>query len=101
MSETLTKPLKWHGGNNGHNGKLARRIVSLMPRHLCYVEPYAGGLAVLLTRDPADPGLWWQGPTSDDRQPAGVVEMANDLNGDLVNFYQVLRDPSLFGRLRD
>jgi DNA adenine methylase len=100
MSNNITLPLKWHGGKGGHNGKLARWIVSLMPRHLSYVESYAGGLAVLLARDPADPTLWWQGPTSDGSKVDGVIEVVNDLNGDLVNFYQVLRDPALFERLR-
>ena len=40
----LTPPLKYHGGKTN----LARRIVELMPPHLHYVEPFAGGLAVLL-----------------------------------------------------
>jgi hypothetical protein len=29
-----------------------------MPRHLNHVEAYAGGLAVLLARNPEDPRLW-------------------------------------------
>ena len=37
-------PLKWWGGKS----YLADWIISLMPKHLHYVEPYAGGLAVLL-----------------------------------------------------
>jgi site-specific DNA-adenine methylase len=41
-------PLKWHGGKDAFQGKLARRILSLMPGHRPHVEPYAGGLAVLL-----------------------------------------------------
>jgi DNA adenine methylase len=47
---TLTQPLKWWGGKH----YLARKIIDLMPRHLHYVEPYAGGLAVLLEKDPLD-----------------------------------------------
>jgi site-specific DNA-adenine methylase len=69
-------PLKWHGGKH----YLAGRIVSLMPRHLHYVEPFAGGLAVLLARDPADPSLWLP-------PHKGVSEVANDLDGRLVNFW--------------
>jgi DNA adenine methylase len=30
----------------------------------------------------------------------GVSEVINDLNGDLMNFYPVLKDPELFGHLR-
>jgi len=71
----LVQPLKWHGGKS----YIARRIVALMPTHLHYVEPYAGGLAVLLEKD-----------------PEGVSEVVNDINGDLMNFWTVLRNPDLF-----
>jgi DNA adenine methylase len=80
---TMTPPLKRHGGKNAFNGKLARRIVSLMPPHVHYVEPYAGGLAVLLAKD-----------------PDGVSEVANDLHADLTTFWRVLQDPSPFERFR-
>src|SRR5438270_764196 len=77
-------PLKTHGGKY----YLARKIIELMPRHLHYVEPYAGGLSVLLARDPADPKLW-AGDTGDDR---GVSEVVGDLNGPLTTFWKVLGD---------
>lgn len=51
----LTGPLKWHGGKS----YLADWIISLMPKHLHYVEPYAGGLAVLLAKDPNDERHDW------------------------------------------
>src|SRR5215211_4183993 len=86
----VSVPLKWHGGKS----YLARRIVALMPRHLHYVEPFAGGLAVLLARDPADPRLW-AGDTGNTR---GVSEVVNDLDGRLTNFWRVLRDAELFPR---
>jgi DNA adenine methylase len=85
---------------NGGKSYLASRIVALMPPHLHYAEPYFGGGAVLLARNPADRRLWWGGRTSDGREPDGVSELANDLNGDLVNFYQVLRNPGRFEELR-
>ena len=47
---TLIQPLKWWGGKH----YLAPKIIALMPPHLHYVEPYAGGLAVLLEKDPFD-----------------------------------------------
>jgi DNA adenine methylase len=96
VAASLTPPLKWHGGKH----YLAGRIVELMPPHLHYVEPYAGGLAVLLKRDPTDRRLWWPGMTSDGRKPDGVSEVVNDLNSDLMNFYAILRDPVLFEQLR-
>jgi DNA adenine methylase len=39
MGTTARTPLKTHGGKH----YLARKIVGLMPRHLHYVEPFAGG----------------------------------------------------------
>lgn len=86
----VNPPLKWHGGKH----YLASRIVALMPRHLHYVEPFAGGLSVLLARDPNDPRLQW-GETSDTR---GVSEVVNDLDGQLTNFWRVLRADETFDR---
>lgn len=71
----LTAPLKWHGGKN----YLAKRIVALFPKHIHYVEPFFGGGAVLLARN-----------------PEGVSEVVNDLNGSLTNFWKVLQDESAF-----
>jgi DNA adenine methylase len=93
----LTPPLKWHGGKH----YLAKPIVALMVPHLHYVEPYFGGGQVLFARDPADRRLWWTGRTSDGRKADGVSELVNDLHGDLMNFYAVLKDPETFAQLRD
>lgn len=71
----LTPPLKWAGGKH----YLAKKIVALMPSHTAYIEPYAGGLAVLLEKD-----------------PEGVSEVANDLNYKLTNFWCILQDPGSF-----
>jgi DNA adenine methylase len=87
----LVPPLKWHGGKH----YLAKRIVALMPRHRHYVEPYAGGLAVLLERDPNDRRLW----LSDEASQVGVSEVVNDLNGALINFWRVLQHKDLFPEL--
>jgi DNA adenine methylase len=59
-----------------HGGKcyLARRFLRLFPGHRTYVEPYAGGLSILLNKL---------------RAP---VEVAGDLNADLMVFYVCLRD---------
>ena len=88
MSE-IKPPLKWHGGKH----YLARRIVALMPSHLHYVEPFLGGGAVLLARDPDEPSLWLG-------RHEGVSEVVNDLNGRLVNFWRVLQREDTFQRFR-
>jgi DNA adenine methylase len=88
-------PLKWHGGKH----YVAKRVLELMPPHLCYVEPYFRGGQVLFRRDPGDRRLWWPHPTSDRRKAKGVIEVINDRSGDLMNFYDVLADPVLFERL--
>lgn len=46
-----------------------------MPPHIVYCEPFFGGGAVLLAKN-----------------PEGVSEVVNDLNGDLSNFWRVLQD---------
>lgn len=64
---------------NGGKHYLARRIVALMCPHIHYVEPFAGGLAVLLEKD-----------------PEGHSEVVNDLDGRLMNFWRVLQSPHHF-----
>lgn len=65
----MKPPFPYYGGKQ----MLADRIIRLLPRHDCYVEPYAGSLSVLLAK------------------PRVKLETVNDLDGDLVNFWQVLR----------
>jgi len=61
----------------GSKQTLARRIAALLPSHSHYVEPYAGSLAVLLGKPPS------------------TMETVNDLDGDLMTFWRVLRDDPL------
>jgi DNA adenine methylase len=85
----MNLPLKWHGGKY----YLASKIVALMPPHLHYVEPFFGGGAVLLARDPNDPSLWLP-------PHKGVSEIVNDVHGRLVNFWRVLQDPEKFAKFQ-
>lgn len=64
----LRPALKTHGGKS----YLARRIVELFPPHRVYVEPFAGGLSVLLNK------------------PRSAREVAGDLDAELMDFYRVL-----------
>lgn len=78
LEDRVPGPLKWHGGKH----YVAKRIVALMPPHIHYVEAFAGGLAVLLAKNPDD-----------------VSEVVNDLHQDLTNFWRVLQDAEAFARL--
>lgn len=62
--------IPWLGGKR----RLADRILPLFPKHSCYVEPFAGGAALLFARP----------------EPA-KVEVLNDINGELVNLYRVVQ----------
>lgn len=68
--QTVKPPFAYYGGKT----TLAPKIAELLPAHDHYVEPFAGSLAVLLAKEP----VGW--------------ETINDLDGDLVNFWKVLRD---------
>ena len=83
----LTQPLKWHGGKT----YLALGIIELMRSHLHYVEPYFGGGAVLLARDPNRD--WYEGAEDWTGAAAqrGCSEVVNDINGELTNFWRVLQ----------
>jgi len=61
-------------GYFGSKVRVAPRIVEMLPRHRGYVEPFAGSLSVLLAKRPAP------------------FEVVNDLDGDLMTFWRVLRD---------
>lgn len=63
-------PFTYYGGKTG----LANKIVALFPSHGHYVEPFAGSLAVLLAK------------------PRSEQETVNDLDGDLMTFWRVLRE---------
>ena len=74
-SETCASPLKWHGGKR----YLAPKLISFLPPHTHRVHPYAGGLSELFA---------WP--------HEGVSEVVNDLNGELSNFWHVLKNESTF-----
>ena len=60
-------PLAYIGGKN----RLATKIISMLPEHLTYVAPFAGGAQVLFHKQPSN------------------VEVLNDLDFDIVNFFRV------------
>lgn len=60
-------PITQVGGKN----RLAKRIINLFPPHRCYVEPFAGGAQVFF------------------HKPPSAVEILNDLDGEIINFFRV------------
>ncbi|MEK5178233.1 DNA adenine methylase [Paenibacillus odorifer] len=58
----------------GSKWSMADWIISHMPRHSTYLEPYFGSGAVLFNKPPA------------------VLETVNDLDGNVVNLFRVIRD---------
>lgn len=60
----------WYGGKYSHLDWL----LPLLPKTTHYCEPFGGSAAVLLNREPAP------------------VETYNDIDGQVVNFFRVLRD---------
>lgn len=68
----VTRPvLRYPGGKY----RIAKWIISHFPAHDFYVEPYGGGGSVLM------------------QKPEAKGEIYNDIYGDAVNVFRVLRDP--------
>lgn len=67
----------WAGGKRS----IAHHIIGLLGEHTAYFEPFAGSMAVLMAKEPA------------------AVELANDLDDDVVNVALCLQDRLMRRRL--
>ena len=63
-------------GYYGSKQRLAKDILKYMPPHHCWVELFGGALAVTMAKKPA------------------MIEIANDLDENIVNVFQQMRDNS-------
>jgi DNA adenine methylase len=70
---------RWHGGK----WRLAPWITSFFPKHRIYVEPFCGAASILL------------------RKQRSHSEVISDLDGEIVNVFRVLRDPTRARQLMD
>jgi DNA adenine methylase len=70
--------LRFHGGKF----RVGRRIIAQFPPHERYIEPFGGAASVLMQKEPTG------------------CDVYNDLDGQLVNVFRVLRDPKLARKLK-
>jgi len=70
VPRSLKTPITYYGGKQ----KLAGVIVQLIPPHVMYAEPFAGGATIFFAKPPAK------------------VEVLNDTNRELINFYRVVSE---------
>ncbi|GAA0654832.1 DNA adenine methylase [Streptomyces malaysiensis subsp. malaysiensis] len=69
-ASTLGPPFPYYGSK----ARLAQWILPFIPDHKNYIEPFAGSASVLMAKEPCR------------------VEILNDLDGEVVNFWRILRD---------
>ncbi len=69
MATMINSPFKWVGGKS----RLRKYIISILPSHTCYVEPFGGAAWVLFGKERSD------------------VEVLNDIDQELINFFRVVK----------
>lgn len=70
LKANLKTPISYYGGKQ----KLVSTILKIIPKHQMYVEPFVGGAAVFFSK------------------PASEMEVLNDTNKELINFYRVAQN---------
>lgn len=70
MNNNLKTPISYYGGKQN----LVSTIIPLFPKHQTYIEPFVGGGAIFWAKRPSE------------------VEVINDYNRELINFYEVCKN---------
>jgi len=70
----VRSPVRWFGGK----GNMVKKLLPLLPQCHTYVECFGGGASLLFAKKPSP------------------VEVYNDLDSGLVNFFRVIRDRDKF-----
>ena len=78
MQNAIRAPFPWFGGKGAV--KIKSAILAALPPHQRYLEPFGGGASILIAKEPAE------------------VEVYNDVNRGLVNFFRVVSDVDYFGK---
>lgn len=68
----MISPIKWMGGKS----QSVKNILPLIPKHKTYVEPFLGAGWILFAKEKAS------------------IEVINDINGDLINFFNIIKNNS-------
>jgi DNA adenine methylase len=66
----MKTPISYYGGKQ----TMLKHLIPLIPPHRLYTEAFAGGAALFFAKDPSE------------------IEVINDINQNLINFYRVFRD---------
>lgn len=66
----MKTPITYYGGKQ----RMAPIIIPLIPPHVLYAETFCGGAAIFFSKKPSP------------------VEVLNDTNGELINFYTVIKE---------
>ncbi len=78
MSDSVRSPFPWFGGKGAP--KIKNKLLELLPPHKFYLEPFGGGASILISKPPSE------------------VEVYNDVNRGVVNFFRVIADVDLFAK---
>lgn len=77
-SKYVKAPFPWLGGKG--NPKIKAAILEALPPHTRYIEPFGGGASILIAKEQSE------------------VEVYNDVNRGIVNFFRVIADVDYFAK---